>query len=374
MSPEMTIYLLMICLLVPVTGGLLAMTPWLMPRNECFTVTVPASAQDDPVVRGLKRRYTVVMALLSAVLTVFLLLLALRGDPNRAMVWLVVACLALPALSFVLMLWGRRRVRRLKVERGWHAEGSRRAAVVAEGDIPQALGLSWELLNVPVILLTLAIGLVGYEGAPDLIPMHADLAGNITSYAPKSLAVVLMPVLIQVFLVACMAFSHWSIARSKHVSNADAPVSSAWAYGLFARAQSIFLVAMGVALDVSFIGMELSMIGRVTMMQAVVPLLVVTVAAVVGSVVLSVVYGQAGSRILARVGDPDLMPSDDDDHWKLGVFYFDPDDASLFVPDRFGVGWTSNLGRPASWAIIAGFVALTIAFVVAVFAMAGGAA
>lgn len=374
MTTEFVIYLLMTVVLLPVTGGLLAITPWLMRRNEVFAVTVPAAAQDEPVVRRLKREYTLAMVAFTAAFTVLVILLYQQGSPERATIWLVVACLVLPVVSFVLMLQGRSKVERLKVERGWHAERSRRAAVVAEGDIPQAVSLGWELLNVPIVLLTLAIAVVGYPSAPDLIPMHANLVGEVTSYAPKSWATVLMPVAVEVFMAATMAFSHWSITRSKRVSDEDAPVSSAYAYGLFARAQSIFIVAMGVALDLSFIAMQFSMLGWITLGQAVIPICIVALAAVLGSVALSVVYGQAGSRIVARVGDPNLMPADDDKHWKLGVFYVNGDDASLFVPDRFGVGWTSNFGRPASWAIIAGFVALTIGFIVLIMAMAGGAA
>ena len=65
----------------------------------------------------------------------------------------------------------------------------------------------------------------------------------------------------------------------------------------------------------------------------------------------------------------DRLLVDDDRHWKLGVFYFNPDDASLFLPERFGVGWTMNWARPAVWAIVGGGVVVTVAFVVAMAAM-----
>ena len=48
------------------------------------------------------------------------------------------------------------------------------------------------------------------------------------------------------------------------------------------------------------------------------------------------------------------------------MFYCNPDDASLFLPERFGVGWTLNWARPAVWAIVAGGFMVTAAFVVAV--------
>ncbi|RYQ26433.1 hypothetical protein PG2029B_1029 [Bifidobacterium pseudolongum subsp. globosum] len=64
------------------------------------------------------------------------------------------------------------------------------------------------------------------------------------------------------------------------------------------------------------------------------------------------------------------MPSDDDAHWKLGVFYANHDDASVFVPKRFGIGWTVNIARPATWALLVVAAALTVGVVVAVTMLA----
>ena len=62
----------------------------------------------------------------------------------------------------------------------------------------------------------------------------------------------------------------------------------------------------------------------------------------------------------------DYLPDDNDEHWTLGIFYVNRDDTSLFLPERFGIGWTMNFARPAAWAIIVGGVALTAAFIVAI--------
>ncbi len=37
---------------------------------------------------------------------------------------------------------------------------------------------------------------------------------------------------------------------------------------------------------------------------------------------------------------------DDDRYWSAGIFYNNPDDPALFVPKRFGLGWTLNFGHP----------------------------
>ncbi len=37
---------------------------------------------------------------------------------------------------------------------------------------------------------------------------------------------------------------------------------------------------------------------------------------------------------------------DDDRYWYGGFFYNNPDDPAMFVPKRFGLGWTLNFGHP----------------------------
>jgi len=50
----------------------------------------------------------------------------------------------------------------------------------------------------------------------------------------------------------------------------------------------------------------------------------------------------------------------DKKYWKLGFFYVNKEDKSLFVPKRFGLGTTFNLAHPISFVIIASFVAVMI--------------
>jgi uncharacterized membrane protein len=48
-----------------------------------------------------------------------------------------------------------------------------------------------------------------------------------------------------------------------------------------------------------------------------------------------------------------------DPHWR-GVFYIDRDNPSIFVPKRFGLGWTLNLGRPGGRALLAALIAVPV--------------
>lgn len=55
--------------------------------------------------------------------------------------------------------------------------------------------------------------------------------------------------------------------------------------------------------------------------------------------------------------------------WRAGIFYCDPGNRSVLVPKRFGLGWTLNFARPASWIFLAGIVVLALAGAVIPFAM-----
>ena len=57
--------------------------------------------------------------------------------------------------------------------------------------------------------------------------------------------------------------------------------------------------------------------------------------------------GLGASASLAHPGDgtPDAC-------WKLGLFYYNPEDAALFVEKRIGFGYTINFARPAAWVML----------------------
>ena len=64
---------------------------------------------------------------------------------------------------------------------------------------------------------------------------------------------------------------------------------------------------------------------------------------------------------------------DDDDHWILGSFYYNPDDRRLNVTKRMGIGGTINIGHPAGKVIMivtALFLIIAIVFVISISAFA----
>lgn len=81
------------------------------------------------------------------------------------------------------------------------------------------------------------------------------------------------------------------------------------------------------------------------------------IAAIVIVVVLSAV---AAHNAIGRRGKEWA----DNPHWVGGIFFFDREDKRVFVPKRFGFGWTPNFAHPASWLVLA--LPLVIALLAAV--------
>lgn len=373
----MNLIIFMFCAIVLLVGLILTVTPWLMPKTECFTVTVPHGARNEEPLRGLLRSYTCWMVAITALcvlawpatLALGRIDVTTRSGEFVLTLLLFVTTFAPIIASFALMLSYRARVKAVKQERGWTAEHAA-AAFVGTEDFPKPLSLAWNLLYLPLIGGLAAFTLSHYDQFPSQIPMNIDLAGNVTSSVPKSPLTVLFPTFLVAFMGAIFTLVHWGTIHSKKPVDPAAPVSSALAYATFARVQSILMVVGGLLISGLTAGLILaSSLGAISMMYAAVITMVGTLLFVALVTIISLVIGQSGARLFADT-TPAGMARDDDEHWLLGTIYCNRDDPSIFVPKRFGIGWTSNIARWETWALVAGLVALCVLLIGLTGAMA----
>ena len=364
--------------IVFLSGAILAATPWFMKKNECFAVTIPESAQADVRFLAFRKRYaaavlavTLICAVaLGVVSNVVLGKMSSAADAaslNAILVAAIVATATIPLIaSFALMLHYRKKVKAIKREEGWKAERDEAVALIGFEEAPAPPSLAWNVVYVPIVLITLALGLALYPSTPDLVPTHIDFAGNVNQWTPKGPALIAFPLLVEVFMAACFIFSHWMTIRSKKDVDPARPAISAYAYGAFARAECILLLVGGSVLTaVLGIVMILMMTEFLSMLVTMVLIIVATLVFVGATIAFSVVYGQSGSRLVKRLEENGDIIADNDERWKAGIFYWNKDDASLILPKRFGVGWTMNWARPAAWVIVGGITLASIAFVAA---------
>lgn len=70
--------------------------------------------------------------------------------------------------------------------------------------------------------------------------------------------------------------------------------------------------------------------------------------------------GQVRRLQPASTGAGALGDGTDDRHWKAGLVYYDPDDPTIFIEKRFGIGYTMNMARPATWWLLGTVVGLPL--------------
>lgn len=371
---ESQIILVAFAMLIPLTGIMVAVTPYFQPKGEVFSVSVPTSAENDPAVRGLKRRFSVVVLAAAAMFTVAAVACGFAGSESKAMVFIISGSFVVPVfVGGGMIIASRSRMMKMKKERGWTAEPRQSVAAIGEDSdlVPRGISLKWNWAYVPIMVITAIIAVVGYDAMPDMIPMHIDFAGNVTDVSQKTPMVVAFPVLFEAFMAVCFIFSHWSALRSKPGTTPEHPASSSWAYGLFLHAQTVTLLVCGLLLTVVIgILMELSFIGMASLQIVLIAVLALTVLVLVATVGVNLAFGQSGSKVF-RMEESDNLLRNDDVCWKLGMIYVNGNDASIFVPKRSGFGWTVNWGRPSAWALMAGFALFTVLFVWLCFAMTG---
>ncbi len=100
--------LLMLGLLLltpPLTGAFMAAMPYLMPKRECFAVTVPDAAVSDPFLRGLKRSYLGRMLAVTALGTIVTAALFALAGYGPGIVAFIVATLAVMLARPALASW-----------------------------------------------------------------------------------------------------------------------------------------------------------------------------------------------------------------------------------------------------------------------------
>lgn len=57
----------------------------------------------------------------------------------------------------------------------------------------------------------------------------------------------------------------------------------------------------------------------------------------------------------------DAVPEpQNDSYWKAGMFYYNPDDPSIFVSKRVGIGCTMNFANKLSWLVMLGILLMAL--------------
>ncbi|HEX4001430.1 MAG TPA: DUF5808 domain-containing protein [Candidatus Acidoferrales bacterium] len=225
---------------------------------------------------------------------------------------------------------------------------SNTASALAPEPTPMPGG--WPLQLSPFAILVATSVYVGlhWSDIPDRFPVHWAASGNANGWSVRTPMGVFGPLLFGAVVMAIVAASSYGalhFGRPVHGSSARSVA------GDFAREMGVFLLSLEFFLAVifSFVGL-LPLMGNHN--PGIIPIAVATVAMLAALIFAMARLAKHHARVHAHAAElaPGAMQAD---HWKLGVFYVNRDDSALFVPKRFGIGYTLNFGHVAAWVIMA---------------------
>ncbi len=346
-----------------------AFTPYLTRKTEQFGVGIPEAVYDHPEVAQLRKRYRN-RNLLSGSLFAVLFVLGNVWATNMTMTILLPSGLiGQIVLGFTFYFQGHRKMRQLKSVHQWGQDQT--AVIVVDtrfrtGKV--AVSPWWFLAFGVIIILTWLLGYGLFDRMPNRVPLHYNYLGQVDQWGIKSWKLIYFAPVMQLLISILMVFVYWIIGQSKQQVDPDNPEQSVVQNQVFRLRWSAFIVFVGMALLLVFTWMQATFLGLVKTRWMIigVPLLVGGLI-VVAALVLAVTTGQGGSRLrFSQSKNGKLINRDEDRFWKLGMFYYNPDDPAIFVEKRFGIGWTNNFAQPLSWLWLLGSVVVLPLAIIAV--------
>ncbi|MEJ5285424.1 MAG: DUF5808 domain-containing protein [Brevinematales bacterium] len=336
-----------------------AFIPYLTRKTESFGVTIPEESFNEPEVKKIREFYRN-SVIIAGFLIVIPLVIFLIKFPVVAFSLSGIFIIFFEIIVFLgFYVRGHFKMKKLKEEKKW-MEGKKEFIVAATDidgqNLPSPL---WFMTYILVIALTLGIGFIFYDKIPDKVIIHWDASLNPDKWVNKSYFLILFPVLMQLFMIFVFILTYFIIVRARQQIDPANPEESRRKNIIFKRTWANFTIFSGIFMLFVFLLMQVSFIIQLSPEILTGIILGITGIIVLASIYISVRVGQGGSRIkLSEKKEKNVILRDDDKYWKLGVFYFNPDDPAVFVEKRFGIGWTNNWARPLSWVLLIGLLVL----------------
>lgn len=342
-------------------GILLAFIPYLTRKTENFGVSIPSSMYEREEFNAMRKTYA------SRMFTILIITIVIMLSPiffvSTDVMYILFTILVFIYLlaSFLMYLPFHKKMKLIKQTENWHAE--RKSAILIDlkfRDEKLSISYGWYIIPFSVIILSIIIPFMMFDSIPKQIPIHYDFAGN-TSYEAKSIGVMLMMPGLQAFMLVLFLAMNYMIKHAKQQVDAENPERSKLQNTLYRRRWSIYTFYLGL-LTISLLAyMQFGFIYQSILKYDLVVTIAYTAVVLFGTIGLAINTGQGGSRIKVDSTNNDtVITRDDDQHWKLGQFYINKNDPSIFVEKRFGIGWTNNWAHPISWILIIAILAIAL--------------
>ncbi|MCL2343995.1 MAG: DUF1648 domain-containing protein [Firmicutes bacterium] len=338
--------------IIALVAAFLIITPALTRKSLLFGVRVPEAVAPLPEVRGLKRNYYTVI-LIGCVVLLAAAVLQYVTAPALTLLALLYFPFILVGVQFLAFIPQWKKAKALKEERGWDVPLTSIVETRSSADRQKLSSLPWGwyiasvILVLAMVIWTIAI----YPSVPDRIATHWGMNMQPDAWTDKNMLSLLIFPLSALALTVIIAGANILIYRQRLQISAEHPALSFAQHRAYRRMMSHALGFMTLCFTLMFVLMQPVTLNIFAASAAYLPIVVGVTCGlgIIPVLYVSVRAGQSGCKLNPAISERDALSEKlsanvkiahpgrtDDRYWKLGMFYYNPDDPVNLIEDRFG--------------------------------------
>lgn len=302
-------------------------------RGVLFGSSVPLDFMDSPQGQRIVRDYWMRGALATAVFIAMAIVVLKNGRDNFVAISIPVELV----LWFALYSLAFRQTRKYAID----------PPRVRIASLAQDATLGLHLAAMAAALLPLGVAAIflhrNWAAIPAVFPIHWNFAGEPNGWDHRTVSGVYQPIWIGCAVVAILMLMRLLL---RYVAGAQND----------RRLSGVSLIYTAILISMAF-----TQVALLPLLTSASPenksVLILVMLMGWGALILSIllvslwIFRQHRSRKQVEPYDGTL-----DGCWRAGIFYFNPSDRAIFVPKRFGMGYSLNFAHPVSWLVMVGLL------------------
>lgn len=341
-------------------GGIMVLAPQLAPPAVVLGVRVPKEQRNHPVVRqqqiAFRKRQSAV-AIVAAVLAVPAAVVPVLGGLLSL----------LPVAFFVWNLnHSAQPIREAKQQEGWFdgvrttvagkifsaADNAGTSDITEIEGYPRRAGaIALASIVASMIVLLVAAGYVStqWQNIPNIFATHFGSGFQPDGWSEKSVGSVFFPTFFCGALVAGFGLLVLWMFNGNVPARSDSSLSNRILQDIVRKSTAMWLALLTLAMVIMFAAIQVVLVIPAAMDKAPIAIMVGLVLVVGTSLVMIAALASKKSalqpavdRYVERVASTNSEGRDNDEHYKWGMFYYNPDDPAVMVEKRFGFGMDFN--------------------------------
>ncbi|MBO0479845.1 DUF1648 domain-containing protein [Vagococcus fluvialis] len=356
-------------------GLLMGITPYINRRDIPFGVSIPVTDKTKEVVNAQKKSYLFINLGIAIIINIGIFLYGQfkSNIPEEKLVYLcIVSLFIMLGISLVSYVLKHNELKKYKQTLSLEMKQTKKIVVdLSFRDEKLIFPTSYLVgINLAFVLVTVLLTVFNYQNIPDKLVTQWDFNMNPTTITEKTWGSVMMIPAMQVFITIVMAISNQAYLSAKQQIDGKNPTASSTKSKKFRRQSSLLNLVISILTQLLFVAIQLVTVFESISPKVVMILSLVFTILIIGLVLwFSLYYGQSGDRLKTieineeEAPKGNIVTGDDDENWKLGMFYFNKQDPSFWVEKRMGVGMTFNLAKWQSWAFLIGVIVLPLLLV-----------